>query len=69
MRTTKTALFLLVLPIASAILVGCGDSGGGGRSEGPPTAPVVSTENQAQLAKDINAGAGPLGKGAPGVGK
>jgi hypothetical protein len=57
----------LVLAILSAPLVGCG--GSGGREEGPPTAPVVSAENQDQLAKDVNAGAGSLGKGAPGVNK
>ena len=58
----------LVLAILSAPLAGCG-GGSSGRGEGPPTAPVVSAENQAQLAKEVNAGAGALSKGSPGVSK
>ena len=57
----------LVLAILSAPLAGCG--GSSGQAEGPPTAPVVSADNQAQLAKEVNAGAGALSKGAPGVSK
>jgi len=67
MRNIRLAGRVAALSVVAFILAGCG--GSSGQQEGPPVAPAINAQNQDQLAKDVNAGAGSLGKGAPGVNK
>lgn len=68
MTTYQVGRLAILGIFALGLGAGCGGSGSG-QIEGPPTAPVISSANQDQLAKDVNAGAGAIAKGSPGVKK
>ncbi len=73
MALSKAFRLSMVLAVLALPLVGFGCGGEGTTVDaGKSTAPPVTKENSEQLTKDINAGAGALGKGGggtPGVGK
>ena len=66
MSLKKSLRALMIVPVLAAVLAGC-DSSGSTPDAGKSTAPPVTKENAADVAKSVNDGAGGLMKGSPGV--
>ena len=68
MKFAKVLGLSLVSALLTLPMLGCGGEGST-PDAGKSTAPAVTKENAADLTKSVNAGAGDLGKGAPGINK
>jgi type IV pilus biogenesis protein CpaD/CtpE len=66
MITAKALRHALVLAFLAAPLAGC-DSGGTTPDTAKPTAPPVTKENAKEATNQVNAGAGVLKTGVPGM--